>query len=268
MPELFEILDNKNFIKEDVLYLLNENDRNKRELIKNRFNFINSKIPTNYHKSEKVIEISNYCYANCTFCQSRNENNKLNRFRLNREEIIEKALELYKSGCDSILLHSGYDDFYNTDRIAYIIYSIKKKANINIILSLGLRELNEYKEWKIAGADSYFLNIVSKNTDLYNESNSYSTFEKRVEHITELKRLGYDVGSGSIIGLPNQNTNDLAADIHFLSSLNVDYMSFCRYSSFKSCSNDISEEELLNRCVEVAQILSPEANVSINDLLN
>jgi biotin synthase len=268
MPELFEILDNKSFIKEDVFYLLSENDKNIRELIKNRFNFINSKIPVNYHNSEKVIEISNYCYANCTFCQSRNDNNKLNRFRLNREEIIEKALELYKSGCDSIFLHSGYDDFYNTDRIAYIIYSIKKKANINIILSLGLRELNEYKEWKIAGADSYFLNIVSKNSNLYSESNSYSTFEKRVEHITELKRIGYDVGSGSIIGLPNQNITDLATDIHFLSSLDIDYMSFCRYGSFKSNKFSISEDEILRRSVEVAQILSPDAYVCINDLLN
>ena len=268
MSELLEILNIKDFTKENIKYLLSENNLEKRKIIAEFSSEIRVNVQKDFHHSEKLIEISNYCNADCTFCQSRNDNTKINRFRLNREEIIEEAVSLYKSGCESILIHSGYDDFYNTDRIAYIIYSIKKKVNIKITMSLGLRELSEYKVWKIAGADSYFLNFVTQSDEMYHKTNSWDTFENRINHIAELKRLGYNVGSGSIIGLPNQTLDDLAKDILSSKNLDVDYINFCRYSTIRTKHNDLSSEEFIKRGLEVAQIIIPELTVGINNLLN
>ncbi|MBU0473577.1 MAG: radical SAM protein [Bacteroidetes bacterium] len=268
MEKLLEILNKSKLSKEDITYLLSENDVEKRAIIQKASASIISIIPKDYHSLEQRIDISNYCNADCLFCKSRNSNNKINRFRLNREEIIKKAIELHKNGCNSILLHSGYDNYYNTDRIAYIIYSIKQIAKIKIILSFGLRELEEYKEWKIAGADSYYLNIISKNNNLYNETNSWNSFENRVEHIAELKKLGYNVGSGSIIGLPNQTCSDLAEDIYFVKKLNLNYVDFCHFNSVRSVHDDIDSEEFIRRGIEVSQIVNADTNVRLNDLIN
>ena len=268
MSELLEILNIKDFTKENIEYLLSENDLEKRKIIKSFSDDIRAKVQKNFYLSKKAIEISNYCNANCTFCQSRNGNTTINRFRLNREEIIDEAVSLYKSGCDSILIHSGYDDFYNTDRIAYIIYTIKKKVDIKITISLGLRELNEYKVWKIAGADAYFLNFVTKCEEMYHKTNSCDTLDNRIKHIAELKRLGYNVGSGSIIGLPNQTVSNLAEDILLAKNIGVDYINFCRYSRIETMHDKLSGEELIKRGLEVAQVVIPELTVGINNLLN
>lgn len=268
MKKLLEISQKLNFTKEDIIYLLSENNTEKRVIIQNISQKIASKLKKDFHSFEHKIDISNYCKADCMFCNSRNSNNKINRFRLNREEIIRRALELHANGCNSILLHSGYDDFYNTDRIAYIIYSIKQQAKIKITLSFGIRELPEYKEWKIAGADSYYLNMITNNSNLYSITNSWNSFEKRIKHIAELKKLGYNVGSGSIFGLPNQTIDDAASDIIFLNNLDLSYIDFCHFNSIKSIHDNINSEEFIRRGVEVAQIVAADKSVRLNDLIN
>ncbi len=268
MSEIIKILNNRDFTKEDIAYLIHENDLEIRNQIEKQSQKIASEVRSDFHNSEKILKISNYCSADCSFCESRVDNNKINRFRLNREEIIEKAVAAYKSGCESILIHSGYDDFYNTDRIAYILYSIKKKANLKITLSLGLRKKNEYKEWKIAGADAYFLTFVTKNNDLYKKTNSLNTFEKRVEHIDELKKLGYNVGSGSILGLQNETIESIAEDILFAKNIGSDFIDFCKYNNKENFVDGISSNELTKRSMEVASIVIPGVNIRLNNLIS
>ncbi len=261
MSEIIKILNNKDYTIENVARLISENDSKLRNTLQTKSQKIIFEAGSNFHNSEKRIQISNYCSANCSFCESRIDNNKLNRFRLNREEIIEEAVTAYKSGYESILIHSGYDDFYNTDRIAYILYSIKKKTKLKITLSLGLRKKNEYKKWKIAGADAYFLTFVTKNIELYKLSNSLGTFEKRVEHINELKSIGYSVGTGSILGLQNETVNAIAEDIVFAKNIDANFIGFCKYNI--NAEKKRLGDELANRSVEVAQIVIPKVNVGL-----
>jgi len=268
MPELLKILSSKDFTKENIKYLLKVDDIEKRKIIRENAKKNKKKLKNDYHNSEKVIEISNYCDASCVFCQSRCENSMTPRFRLNREEIIEEVIKQYKKGYNSVLLHSGYDKFYNSERMAYIIYSIKKMANIKITLSFGLRDFNDYKEWKIAGADSYFLNFVTSNSQLYDNTKSWGRFEDRISHIGELKRLGYNIGTGSIIGLPNQNINDLAEDILLCKNLNVDYIDFCHFNFSNGNTEELSIEEFIRRGVSVAQLVNENKNVRLNNLIN
>lgn len=268
MSELKKILKNKSFSLDNIEYLLTENEKAKRKKIKEYSKSIQRLLGNNSHNSEHILEISNHCDANCTFCLARNENTSLNRYRLNREEIIDKVIGFYKRGVKSILLHSGYDDFYNSERISYIVYSIKKMTNIHVTLSLGLRNFDEYKEWKISGADSYFLNFVTSNSTLYNSTKSFGTFEDRLIHIAELKKIGFSVGTGSIIGLPNQTINDLASDIYLCRQLNTDYIDFCHYNNNKENNLDFSIKEFIRRSINVAQLVNPSKYVRLNNLIN
>ena len=263
-----ELLNKATYTKSEILKLLKISTVENSKLISLASENLKHKLPKDFHQFEETIEISNNCEADCIFCQSRNKNGDILRFRLNREEIINEALRLYKLGKQSIILHSGYDKFYNTDRIAYIIYSIKKRADIKITLSFGLREFNEYKAWKIAGANSYFLNFVTSNKTLYKKTNSFGKFEDRLAHIDELKRLGYNIGSGSIIGLPNQTSEDLADDILLCKELDLNYIDFCHYHLPNGEGLEKSFNELLNRRIDVAQIVIPNRNVRLNNLIN
>ncbi|MCF6268372.1 MAG: radical SAM protein [Melioribacteraceae bacterium] len=263
-----KILNKTTPTKAEILNLLKIDEADKNKLIKIVAKNFRQQLPKDYHQNEGTIEISNYCDANCLFCNSRNENGKIERFRLNREEIIEEALALYKLGKQSIIIHSGYDKFYNRDRIAYIIYTIKKRADLKITLSFGLRKFNEYKAWKIAGADSYFLNFVTSNKILYEKTKSWGKFEDRLAHIAKLKRLGYNIGSGSIIGLPNQTLEDIADDILLCKNLNINHINFCQHKFPNSGVSDISVEQLLNRGIDVAQIVLQNRNVGYNALIN
>ncbi len=258
-----KILNKTTLTKAEIINLLNTNEIEKNNLIKLASENLKHKLPKDFHQFEETIEISNYCDATCVFCHARNENSDILRFRLNREEIINEAIRLYKLGKQSIIIHSGYDKFYNTDRIAYIIYSIKKQTNIKITLSLGLREFHEYKAWKIAGADSYFLNFVTSNQTLYNETKSWGKFKDRLVHINELKRLGYNIGSGSIIGIPNQTLENIADDIILCKDLEINYIDFCHYNL-----SDIKVEEVINRGIDVAQIVLPNNSVRLKNLIN
>jgi biotin synthase len=263
-----EIVNIKHFTKKDILNLLTTKKNDEQKRIELSYEVLSHKNSEAIHSTEKIIKISNYCCANCSFCRYKCGNKTIKRFRLNREEIINEVLKLYNSGCKSVMLHSGYDTFYNSDRIAYIIYSIKNRSDIKITLSLGLRELSEYKSWKIAGADSYLLNFVSSNKKIYEETNSLGSFNQRILHITELKKLGFTVGSGSILGLPNQTVEDIAEDILYLKQLPIDYVNYCNH--FQKLIENIMEvklnDNIIERAIHVTQIVYPDLCVRVSNL--
>jgi biotin synthase len=105
--------------------------------------------------------------------------------------------------------------------IAYLIYSIKQTANIAITLSLGERRYDEYRAWKIAGADRYILKYTTSNAKHYELYHKNKNLSDRINHLKFLKGLGFQVGSGNIIGLPFQTLDDIANDI--LLSKEIDF---------------------------------------------
>ena len=207
------LIDKTSFTRDEIFYLLNLNENSDQNLLFNRARQREQEYCDSPINSYGLIEISTYCSENCNYCRLRRDNTSIFRERMNRESIIEVAKEINKSGIKSIVIRSGCDDFYDEDKIAYIIYSIKKHADIDIMLGLGQRTIEEYKEWKIAGASGYRLRFKSSNPQIYKSLNCLGTFENRLEHIEHLKTLGYQVCSGSIIGLPNQSFEDIAKDI-------------------------------------------------------
>ncbi|MBT9159862.1 MAG: (FeFe) hydrogenase maturase subunit HydE [Dehalococcoidia bacterium] len=169
-----------------------------------------------------VIEFSNFCSRDCLYCGLRRSNKKLTRYRMTKEEIIEYALSAAYKGIKTIVLQSGDDFEYSADVISEIIQTIKEKADVAITLSVGERDYRDYQLWKEAGADRYLLKHETANPLLYSELHPGQTLKDRLKILGWLRELGYQVGTGNIVGLPGQTPKDLADDILLMKELDVE----------------------------------------------
>ncbi|MFW5981559.1 MAG: [FeFe] hydrogenase H-cluster radical SAM maturase HydE [bacterium] len=168
-----------------------------------------------------IIEFSNYCNRNCFYCGLRKDNKNIKRYKLGIEEIIETAHLGIDLGYKTVVLQSG-EDGYSADKVAYIIKEIKKKSDIAITLCLGEREFDEYQVWKNAGADRYLLKHETSDEFLYHKLHPGMDYQTRINHLSRLKEIGYQTGSGNIVGLPNQTLASLADDILLFKELKLD----------------------------------------------
>ncbi len=168
-----------------------------------------------------IIEMSNICARNCNYCGIRAKNSEPQRYRLSADEIIELAEGAYNMGYRTLVLQCGEEPYYD-DKLAEIITQIKSKFDMAITLSVGEKSKELYKEWKIAGADRFLLRIETTDKDLYNSLHPDGSFENRIECLYNLKELGYEVGTGIMIGLPNQTIESIAKDIMFFKDIDAD----------------------------------------------
>lgn len=170
-----------------------------------------------------LIEFSNYCCRSCLYCGLRRENWNILRYRMSPDEIVELAREIVQYGVKTIVLQSGDDFEYSQKILCGIIGKIKEQnPEIAITLSIGERPLDDYKALKDAGADRYLLKHETASHKLYERLHTGQTLKKRLEILEYLKKIGYQVGAGNIVGLPGQTLSDLADDILLLKDMDVD----------------------------------------------
>lgn len=168
-----------------------------------------------------LIEFSNYCRCNCKYCGIRSENSHIERYRLNKDKILEIAKGAVDFGYKTIVMQSGEDLTFSAEYLAEIISEIKK-LNAAITLSIGERSYEEYKILKEAGADRFLLRIETTDKDLYQNMHPNADFENRKRCLYDLKKLGYETGTGCLVGLPGQTIETLADDILFFKNLDAD----------------------------------------------
>ena len=168
-----------------------------------------------------LIEFSNICKRQCKYCGLRSPNKEIDRYRLFEEEILLTAKNAVNLGYRTIVLQSGEDDYFDTDKMCNIIREIKK-LDVALTLSIGEKTYDEYKAFKESGADRYLLRIETTDKNLYKEMHPGVNIENRLECLYNLKELGYETGTGCLVGLPNQTIESLANDILFFKELNAD----------------------------------------------
>lgn len=156
-----------------------------------------------------LIEFSNYCRMNCLYCGIRKDNKKVNRYRLSNNEILDTIRYGYKNGIKTFVLQSGEDDFFTTKDICNLLDDIKSLfPDVAVTLSCGVKKKSDYKDFKNSGADRYLLRFETSDRVLHNYLRSGFPFEKRIRALYDLKELGYETGSGFMVGLP-QETEDI-----------------------------------------------------------
>lgn len=168
-----------------------------------------------------LIEFSNICKCQCKYCGLQSGNNEIERYRILKDKILVYAQKAVNMGYKTLVLQSGEDVYYDTDKMIEIIREIKK-YDVALTLSIGEKTYDEFKAFKTAGADRYLLRIETTDKELYREMHPHADFENRMKCLYDLKSLGYETGTGCLVGLPNQTVESLADDILFFKELNAD----------------------------------------------
>ncbi|ABO50668.1 iron-only hydrogenase maturation protein HydE [Desulforamulus reducens MI-1] len=169
-----------------------------------------------------IIEFSNYCRNDCHYCGLRRSNKDIERYRIPIEEIVETAKYAAQLGYGTIVLQSGEDSRYSGEDLAEIIRQVKKVGNFAVTICVGERSREDYELMKKAGADRYLLKHETADSGLFTQLRPGTTLKERIKGLTWLKELGYQVGSGNIVGLPGQTMETLADDILLLRALDVE----------------------------------------------
>lgn len=169
-----------------------------------------------------LIEFTNYCKNDCLYCGIRKSNSHANRYRLSEEDILDCCRTGYGLGFRTFVLQGGEDAFYTDERIVRLISSIKDRyPDCALTLSIGEKSRESYRQYFEAGADRYLLRHETSNSAHYSRLHPPSlTAKARKECLWNLKEIGYQVGTGFMVGSPYQTAEHLAEDMLFIRELN------------------------------------------------
>ena len=171
-----------------------------------------------------LIEISNYCKNDCYYCGIRRGNKSAVRYRLTKDDILACCEEGYKLGFRTFVMQGGEDPYYTDDVMCGIVSAVRERySDCAITLSLGERSYESYLALYIAGANRYLLRHETANAEHYGKLHPQSmNLQNRKDCLFNLKEIGYQVGSGFMVGSPYQTTENLVEDLRFLQKLSPD----------------------------------------------
>ncbi len=215
----------KELSKNELLKLLKLKDKDSLKILYQTANSIRQREQYNACCVHGIIEFSNYCKNNCLYCGIRKVR-KIKRYRMDVEEIVNIAkYALNELGFRALVLQSGEDYWYDEKKLCKIIKNIRK-LNVLIFLSIGMRSKKTYQRLYEAGARAVLLRFETSNRRIFKELRPKTNFDERVKLIKFLKRIGYIVATGFLIGLPGETDEDIINDILLTKSLNADMYSF------------------------------------------
>jgi len=223
-----------------------------------------------------LVEFSNVCEKNCYYCGIRRDNKETARYTMTSEEIVRAAVWAHESKYGSIVLQSGErTDKFFIDSVEKLLHDIKKATSgvLGVTICLGEQTEETYRRWFAAGAHRYLLRIETSNPELYKKLHPADhSFEARLACLKTLQRIGYQVGTGVMIGLPHQTLDDLAGDLLFFRDMDIDMIGMGPYivhertplaSEFPAF--DQAKEAQLNlglKMIASARILLTDVNIA------
>lgn len=178
-----------------------------------------------------LIEFTNYCRNNCFYCGIRRDNAQAKRYRLSKEEILTCCAEGYALGFRTFVLQGGEDPYFTDTRVCEIVSEIRSRyPDCAITLSIGEKSRESYQAFFDAGANRYLLRHETANEAHYSKLHPDSmSLKNRKRCLYDLKEIGYQVGSGFMVGSPYQTTENLIEDLRFLQDLQPDMIGIGPY---------------------------------------
>jgi biotin synthase len=210
-----------------------------------------------------LIEFSNYCSQNCLYCGLRRSNRKIKRYRMPYAQIFDACKNAAQQGIKTIVLQSGEDRHYKIRDLCLLIADIKK-LNVAITLSIGELTYSQYKQLKAAGADRYLLRFETSDPKLYAALRPGRTLAQRLRCIAWLDKLGYEVGSGTMVGLPGQAVGSIADDICLFKKLDLDMIGigpFIPHPNTPLARSGGGSLELVLKAVALTRIATKDTNI-------
>jgi len=166
-----------------------------------------------------VIEVSNYCRENCSYCGMRRDNRALSRFRIERDKIIRIIDVGLPAMVTDLNLQAGEDPQVINEIIIPAVQYIRAHTKLGVSLSLGTLSKSQYEALRNAGAFFYIIKLETGNSVHYRELHAPGTYEERLRTIRLLANSGWKVSSGMIMGLPGQTPEIIAQTIKILVDL-------------------------------------------------
>ena len=215
-----KLYETNNATDEELLYILDNLDEESKAYLIEKSHATRMRTYGNKVYMRGLIEFTNYCVKNCEYCGIRALNKEADRYRLTLEDILECADIGDRLRYKTYVLQGGEDPYFTDERMVEIITKIKEKyPNNAITLSLGERSYESYEKMFKAGADRYLLRHETASEELYAKLHPGESFASRRECLWNLKKIGYQVGPGFMVGLPGQTNKDLVKDLRFVKEL-------------------------------------------------
>lgn len=279
-----KILEKENLSPEDLLTLIKIDNPQDLQLLfdkayETKLKYIGNKV---YYRG--LIECSNICIKNCKYCGIRRDNKNVDRFALSKNDILDISRWIYENGYGSLALQSGErNDKEFINFIEEVVKDIQKISNnsLGITLSLGEQTLDTYKRWLKAGASRYLLRIETTNRELFKKihfDDDLHSFDKRLQALSDLRTAGYQVGTGVMIGLPDQTYEDLVNDIIFFKENDIDMIGMGPYilheetplgqNSVDKILSDEKRFELSLKMIALCRIYLKDINIASTTALH
>ncbi|MEG2624858.1 MAG: [FeFe] hydrogenase H-cluster radical SAM maturase HydE [Christensenella sp.] len=216
-----------------------------------------------------IIEFSNYCRCTCAYCGINAGMKNAVRYRMTTEELTKatvNAARVYKT----VILQSGEDLYYSADMLGDVVRKIKERAHCAVTLSIGERTIEEYRVMRVAGADRFLLKHETADEILYKNLHGVP-LKNRLEAQHNIKKLGFELGGGFMVGLPGQTNEILAQDLLTLVHEKVDMAGIGPFiahpdSSLKGAQDGDAHKTL--KVLALARLLVPRAHLPSTTALN
>ncbi len=276
-----EILKKPGFTKADIVQLLNAEGEEAKILFHHSAKIKEENVGNTVYL-RGLIEMSNVCDKDCLYCGIRKSNELTNRYSLNETEVLNAIKFAYDNRYGSVAIQSGeLCSTAFTSKIDNIIAESKKLTNgeIGITLSCGEQSEETYRKWFNSGAHRYLLRIESSTKELYTKihpNNSNHDFNNRLTTLKTLKKIGYQVGTGVMVGLPFQTVEHLADDLLFMKEFDIDMCGMGPYIEhkdtplyeFKDSLIPLNDRfKLTLKMIAVLRIMMPDINIAATTAL-
>lgn len=231
-----------------------------------------------------LLEISNHCVRRCAYCGISSENQEVERYRMTAGEILECVEAAARFGYGTVVLQAGEDYGLGREWVADLVGEIKARTGLAVTLSLGERPQEDLEAWRKAGADRYLLRFETSDAALYERVHPSLPGRRsdRLGQLGYLRELGYEVGSGVMVGIPGQSYSSLAKDLELFRLLDLDMIGVGPFIPHPAtrlghpcivAAGEVpgrpgaAEEQVPNseamtyKAVALARILRPDANI-------
>ena len=209
-----------------------------------------------------LVEFTNYCKNDCIYCGIRKSNKNAERYRLNKKEILECCKIGYDIGFRTFVLQGGEDNFFNIERMSNIVRAIKKEfPDCALTLSIGEKDEEYYKELKNNGANRFLLRHETSENEHYSKLHpKYMSLDNRKECLRILKRLGFQTGTGIMVGSPFQKLENIASDLIFMQEIKPEMIGigpFLPHKDTPFANEKIGEMELTLILISILRLIFP-----------
>jgi len=224
-----------------------------------------------------LIEISSHCVRACGYCGLRSANREIERYRMNADEILACARAAKEYGWGTVVIQSGEDYGITTAWLAQVVRAVKAETGLAVTLSLGERPDEDLVAWRAAGADRYLLRFETSDDELYRliHPDLPGRVSDRMRMLRTLRRVGYEAGSGIMVGIPGQTYASVADDILLFGQLDLDMIGVGPYIAHPStplgdrswvrpisADEQIPGDELtVYKVVALTRLIRPDANI-------